>query len=99
MLKMLRKNLLVDTGDLVSPIASNVIVYPDEYKKVNVRGTIKSVGPACRMFGAGDVGKEVVVQSFHSSDHNLSPTASEAVGLAKHWHFIAHEDRVQIAIE
>ena len=42
---MMRRNVLIDLGEAVSPWKSDVIVCPEEFKRINVQGKVVAVGP------------------------------------------------------
>lgn len=99
MVKMMRANLLVDAGELVGQRQTELIEWPDAYKRVNVQGRILSVGPKATLFGEKDVGRMVILRSIHSQDTNIPPSRAEAMGLKPNWHFIVHEKDVTAAVD
>lgn len=99
MLRMMRRNVMVDLGPAVAGWDSDIIVAPDDYTKVNLIGSIIAVGPKCRLFRATDLGKRVAVQAIQDGDRRFSPRQSLDLGLPAHWHVIAFEEKVLFAME
>lgn len=97
-MKMLRRNILIETGEMVSAY-NTFLEIPDEYKRINVQAKIVSVGEKCRLFSSKDVGKNVVMGVTRDMDQRFSPEHSERLGLNPYWHFIMHEDKLICEIE
>lgn len=93
-LKMLRKNVLVDTGKLLG-LTSDLIITPDKYKMIGSIGTIIAVAPKCRRVHQEDVGRKVLLPIVHHEDQRIRPEAAEQLGLSKTYHFIVHEDHLK----
>lgn len=98
-MKMLRRNVLLDMGELVGRYKTVLVELPDTSKAINIMGNIVSVAKGCRQFGEKDIGKKVIMKIFHDGDSRFSPEMSEQLGLKKHWHVIAHEEKLQCYIE
>jgi len=99
MLRMLRKNVLIDFGPVVNTLGAKLIETPDVYKRVNNIGEIMSVGSRCSRLGSSDIGKKCVVNVIKDMEMRLPPAACEKAGLKRHWHFIVHESRIQVLLE
>lgn len=99
MLKMLRKNVLVDLGPPANVLGADKIKIPDKYKRIDSRGTILSIGPQCQLLEQSAVGEECFIGINQNSEGRFNPRASEALGLKPHWHFIVPEKLVQVTLE
>jgi uncharacterized ferredoxin-like protein len=94
MLKMMRRNVLIDTGGLQGPFGLDKIICPDIYKRKQVMGTIVGVGPKCRMFSDADLGRKVIFRAQHAYDLEISDKVAPRYGLAATFHLIAFEEDV-----
>ncbi len=92
-MKMLRRNILLDTGKLISAY-NTFLELPDECKRVNVQAKVVSVGDKCRQFSSKDIGRNVVMGVTRDLTSRMNPALSERLGLKPHWHFIVHEDKL-----
>ena len=98
-MKMLRKNVLVDTGERVNMLGSKLIETPAHYRPLNSVGKIVDVAAKCQRLSAKDVGKKVLLGLVRHADSRIPPADAKRFGLKPHWHFICHENAVQLVIE
>lgn len=98
MLKMVRKNVLVDLGPPTNLLGAKLIELPDKYKRINSEGHILGFGPQCRKIGSGSIGKKCVIGINHNPETKLNPQLSKTFGLEPHWHFMVHEDLIEVLI-
>lgn len=94
MLRMMRRNVLVDSGERQNVLGSVLIETPDAYKRLNSTGVIVDVAPGCRVVSHADIGSRCVVGLAKSDMERLTPDQAEACGLSKTWHFICHESKL-----
>jgi co-chaperonin GroES (HSP10) len=95
-LKMMRRNVLVNTGPTTNLVGAKLVELPDYYKRKNSRGHVVAVGPKCvRVNAATDIGREVVIGIETDPERWISPTHGKAYGLADGcWHAIVSEDKL-----
>lgn len=94
MLKPLRKTVLVDMGPPCAGWDSEIIVCPDEYKKLNNKGTIRALGARVTRLSPGDIGKECIIGLVLDEESRISPRHSADLGLPRHWHVLCPERQV-----
>lgn len=99
MLKMIRKNVLVDLGPPCNVLGANLIEVPDKYKRISSRGKIVSVGHHCQSIEQDAVGKECIIGINHNPESKFNPKTSEKLGLKPHWHFIIHEKLIHTILD
>lgn len=98
-MRMLRRNVLVDTGKKVASWESNLIVPSEDYLCINSLGNIVSIGSKCVLFSDKDIGRQVVVGLIKGGEKRIKPEAAEKLGLKPNWHFIAHEVKLVCYLE
>lgn len=101
-MKVLRSNVLIDTGELVDPSAvskNTTLTIPDICKRINNFGIILAVAKGCRFLDKSMVGKRCIVKADHHTDSRIRPRISASLGLKKTWHFIINEDFVHAIID
>lgn len=97
---MLRRNVLVDLGESAANWASEVVVAPEAYKRLNNTGKILSVANQCEKLTADDIGKQAFIRGRNDVEGRLmDPAFSRACGLVGHWHVILHEQDVIAVVE
>lgn len=100
-MKVLRSNVLVDTGELVDPTCANgtSLIVPDICKRINNFGIILGIAKGCKFIDKSMVGKKCLLKANHHDDYRIRPRTSEKCGLKKTWHFIIDEEFIQAVID
>lgn len=101
-MKVLRRNVLIDSGELVDPYfkkGDGLIQVPDICKRINNFGIIISVAKGCRLLDERDVGKKCVLKVERHEDYRVKPRVSARFGLKPTWHFIIPESCIHAVIE
>lgn len=99
MLQVMRQSVLVDSGQTVNTLGAMLIETPDAYKKLNPFGVIVSVGPKCRLVSMADVGRRVLLGLVRNEEDRIRPAEAKRLGLKPHWHYIAHESKIDMIVE
>lgn len=98
MIKMLRRNVLVDCGQKIGRY-DTALEQHEDYKRVNSMGTILNVGPDCRLLNASAVGKKCILGIVKGEDNLIVPRHAPSYGLPPAYYFIAPENKIQIVME
>lgn len=95
----MRKNVLVDCGERIDHLGSDLIVTPEKYRRLDNQVKIVAVGSKCELFNQGHVGKTVIVEIFNNEETRYSPRVSEGYGLNHSWHMMVPERYIQLLID
>lgn len=101
-MRVLRKNVLIDSGELIDPSFApkgGLIAIPEICKRINNRGVILGVAKGCRIISQKEVGKTCILKVEHHDDYRIKPRLSKRMGLKPTWHFIIPEDCIHAVIE
>lgn len=98
-MKAMRRNVIIDTGDVINQLGADLIETPQKYKRINNIGTIVSVGPECILLDESCVGKRCIMEVEHHCDNRWNPIMCMRAGLNKSWHFNVTEDKISAILD
>jgi len=99
MVRVLRRNVLVDMGELTNLVGAKLIEVPEAYKRINSRGKIVHVADGCRILDKSHIGRECVIGVIRHADNRIPPRQAKEMGLNEHWHFIVPETQIHTVLE